>query len=243
MSEVNNTDQNLNVTPSPDPVNRSPYSWIKGLLILLVIVAAFGYWFNQNRGPSDNVTLQEIDKLGPDEQRIELEKQLGEYQERASKLSPDANISDKYTVYIKLAELQNRLQRYGDAIASVDKIAEQRQDNSRIWSTYASSYLGLGDIPKAKENISKAIAISDDTAEYWVVYFQIYTDLPSAELDAKYAEVLKKTNNDLELVKGYARFLEKIGNKEKAIAYWETARNVNPDGAAEYEAEIARLRS
>lgn len=242
MSEIITPEQNSSSAPSPTSGKRSPLSWVIGL-IAVAIIAGGAYWYFQGQKLSDNLTLQEIEKLGPDEQRIELEKQLKEYEERAAKLSADANISDKYLVYIRLAELQNRLQKYGGAIESVDKIAEQRQDNSRIWYSYAVSYQGLDNFPKAKENIQKALAISDVTPEYWIVYLEISQDLPSADLEKLYVEAVAKTANDLEIVKSYARFLEKIGNKEKAIGYWETARNINPDGAGEYDAEIARLRN
>lgn len=242
MSDIITPDQTPGSMPPSAPRKRSMLSWASGLVAVAVIVGA-AYWYIQNQGTFNDLTLQEIEKLGPDEQRIELEKQLKDYEQRAANLPADATISNKYLVYIKLAELQNRLEKYGDAIASIDKIAEQRQDNSRIWYSYAVSYQGIRNIPKAKENIQKALAISDETPEYWQVYLDVSQDIPAGDLEKLYAEAVAKTANDLEIVKSYARFLEKIGNKEKAIGYWETARNINPDGAGEYDAEIARLRS
>ncbi len=242
MSENVTPDENSNGTPSPKSGKSSSMSWVIGLLVILAVIGG-AFWYQQGQGPSGDLNLQEVENLKPEDQRKELEKQLKDYEDRAAHLSADANISDKYLVYIKLAELQNRLELFDAAIKSVDQIAEQRQDNSRIWATYATSYLGARNIPKAQENIQKALAISDDTPEYWVIYFQAFADAPVADLDAKYVEALRKTNNNIDIVISYARFLEKQGNKEKAIGYWETARNINPDGAAQYEAEIARLRS
>jgi tetratricopeptide (TPR) repeat protein len=167
---------------------------------------------------------------------------LAEAKRNAESLAADAEISTKYTTYIRLADLQNRLGLYQEAIASVDKIAAERQGNSRVWLTYATSYKGLNQIDKAKAAINRTLEIDDEVPEHWRLYFEIYTDLSNEELNAKYMEALQKTKNDLQLVISYARFLEKIGDKDKAVIYWETARNADPANASTYEAEITRLR-
>jgi tetratricopeptide (TPR) repeat protein len=220
----------------------------KGVVLTLlgiVILVAFLYGasqLNKNNNSNTDVKLGDIKNLELEEQKRVLEAQLKEAEDKVKALAANADISDRYTAYIRLAELQNRLGMYQGAIESVDKVAAERQGNSRIYLTYATAYQGLGDKAKARDNIVKVMAMDDETPENWIKYFEIFDDLDPAMKDAKYTEALKKTNNNIELVKIYAKYLESQGNKEKAIIYWEVARNVDPANASTYEAEIQRLR-
>lgn len=228
------------------PANREGMKKILkfGLLVIILAAALYGGQKLYEKYDTSKYGLAEIDNLDAEQQRKVLEEQLKDYQERAAGLPEGSSTSERYAVYVKLAEIQNRLGMYREAIASIDKIAEERQGTSRIWGLYAQSYVGLGDSKVlVLENIKKALAIDDQSGEYWKIYIDASQDLPAEELDKLYTEAVAKTNNELEIVKSYARFLEKTGNKEKAIGYWETARNINPDGIVEYDAEIARLRN
>jgi Tfp pilus assembly protein PilF len=220
----------------------------KGLLLTLLGIAILGgiiYGANQLKKEtrdSSEYKLNEIANLEAEEQKKILEDQLKEFKLRAENLTSEADIDEKYRAYIRLAELQNRLGLHQDALNSLDKVPQEKTNNSIVSATYAIAYQGVGDNSKAKESISKAISIDNYIPEYWISYFEIYQDLDPVAKDAKFIEALKISNNNIELVKMYAKFLESQGNKEKAIIYWEVARNVDPANASTYEAEIQRLR-
>lgn len=246
--DINNSNHNQEIERVVDG-SKSPKNQrnlvLKVLGALLVLIAVF-YGFNQlnkDEKRAEDYKPKEINQLGEEEQKRILEEQLRYYQNKAGELSDDASVSDKYTTYIKLAEIQNQLGLFTEAIATLDKIPGERTDNTRLLIQYSIAYMGLNDKAKARDYAQKAVAIDDEIPEYWQTYIEASQELPVSELEPLYLEALKKTVNNLEIVKSYARFLEKIGNTEKAIGYWETARNINPDGAGEYDAEIARLRN
>ncbi len=214
---------------------------VLAIIVLGVVYMGATQW-NKNHRPSSDYKLNEIDRLQAEEQKRILEDQLADYEKRASDLKSDATVSDKYTVYIKLAELQNRLGKYQEAINSVDKIANDNQGNSRIWTTYATSFMGLGNSGQALDRAGKALTIDDESPEAWRIMIALSQNIDQVELNTMYVKALTKTNNDIEIVKSYARFLEKTGDIAKAVAYWETARNVDPANAEEYTKEITRLR-
>jgi tetratricopeptide (TPR) repeat protein len=214
---------------------------VVAIIILGAVYVGATQW-NKNNRPSSDYKLNEIDRLEAEEQKRILEDQLADYEKRAADLKTDATASDKYTVYIKLAELQNRLGKFQDAINSVDKIAGDNQGNSRIWVTYANSYKGLGNNGQAIDRAGKALSIDDENVDAWRIMIELSQNTDQAALNDLYMKALPKTNNDIEIVKSYARFLEKTGDIAKAVAYWETARNVDPANAEEYNKEITRLR-
>ena len=229
-------------TPTPKPrQNNRVVPIVIGIIILAALVYGF---FQLDNGEKKNTDykLSEINTLEADKQKQVLEDQLKVAQQEARNLPGDATPGAKYAAYIRLADLQNRLQKYNDAIASVDAIAQENQGNSRVWTTYATSYKGLGDTTKTIDTVRKALAIDDELAEPWRIYLEAAQDFPKAELDSLYVQALAKTKNNLEIVKSYARFLEKTGDNTKAVIYWETARNIDPNNAQEYDKEISRLR-
>jgi tetratricopeptide (TPR) repeat protein len=212
------------------------------LAILGLIVGGFIYQQQQEKRQALEYSPAEIEQLDESKRKEVLETQLQDLEQKARKLTSDATISDKFVVYIQLAEVRTALGKFAEAINALDQVREERSGNSRLWTEYAKAYRGLGDSGKAKESIQQALNVDDELPLTWQLYLEINSDLPDQQLDALYVTALQKTKNDLDLVISYAKFLEKIGNIERAVAYWETARNVDPARSADYEKEISRLR-
>lgn len=220
---------------------------ILGIIIALVILGALfvgAVELSKRNRPSSDYKLSEIGGLEDNLQKRVLEGQLKDLQAQAEALPSKQGVTraDRFVVYAKMADIQNMLGLHNEAIASLDVIKAENVNNTRIWSAYATAYQNTNRNSEAKTAIQNAVNLDSGVAEYWVQYFTIFSDLPNDQMDAKYTEALKGTTNNIEIVKSYARFLEKVGNKEKAIIYWETARNVDPNNAGEYEKEISRLR-
>ena len=220
----------------------------KTLYIVLgvIIVIALGFGINsyiKNREPKPDLSLQEILNLSEKERIAALEAQVGDLKRESQRLAENAEAGTKFSVYIRLAEAQIAIGKYDEAIETLNAIPEEKKNTSRTPIAYARAYKGKNDFGKAKENIDKALVIDNELPEALLLNLEISAaTLPNDQLDALYRDAITKTKSNLDIIISYARFSEKIGNKPQAIAAWETARNLNPEKSADYEAEMARLK-
>ena len=207
------------------------------------MVAIFFGISQLRKNDNQQFNLQNVNSLSVDDKKQALEDQLKKYQDDAAALAADVGDSTKTTTYARLADIQIRLERYDDAIATLDKIPEGRKSNSTVQALYARAYAGLGQNDKAKQAINIALASEDDVPEYWLVYFNLNQDMDSAKLNTQYYSALAKTDNNIDLIKHFARSLESRGDKPGAISLWQKAIEKDPEHAADYDAEITRLKS
>jgi tetratricopeptide (TPR) repeat protein len=212
---------------------------VLAVLIIFGIVYTATHYKNKDAA---NLSLSEINKLN-EKQRIEaLEAQVKDLQNQAQSLASDAADETKYGLYIKLAEAQLELGKNQEAVDTLNKIPADKQTNSRTAIAFIRAYKGVGDNAKAKEMAAKNLLLYDEVPEIWVAYLDLNQDLPVDQLKALYAKAIPATKSNVDVMISYAHFSEKIGDKANAIAAWETARNVDPNNAAQYESEMARLK-
>ncbi len=242
MENYNNEPNN---TPHTDQsVKRSSKSTLYGIIALLLIVGTiFGFReYQSNKNPDERLTLNDITKL-KDEERIKaLEDRVKELADQAKQLKDDAESGAKYTAYIQLAEAQLELDKFPEAMESLNKIPEDQKNNSRVASAYVRAYYGIGDAPKAKNLSSVNILQYPEEPSVWLAHFEVNPDLPKEELNSLYRQAIPATKSNIDIMISYARFCERIGDKATAIAAWETAVNVDSGNAAKYQAEIDRLK-
>ncbi|MEZ4180143.1 MAG: tetratricopeptide repeat protein [Candidatus Doudnabacteria bacterium] len=229
--------------------NKNKSNWL--LLVVLLLVAGAGIFllYRQRQGSeplahipsSENTVKEELVNLSAEDRAI-LEQKVVTYKEEVNNLKADVSAEDKLSAYMRLASLQNQLGQYSDALATLNKIAQDYQDSAKLWSLYSNIYDGMRDQNRSIEAIKKAISLEESNPRYWFLYFKIVTDISTEEREALYQEALTKTENNINIVKSYAEYLESIDNKEAAIATWEQAKQVDPDFANEYQSEIDRLR-
>lgn len=213
------------------------------IAVLVIVGAVLSIVKNNNtKNARKDLSITEVRKLGEEEKEQVLEARLKDLQGQAKSLSNAAAASDKYNVFLSLAEVQLELGKYQEAVSSLDSIPEEKKNNSRIPLNYGLAYKGLGDTGKAKEFLKTSLDMDETNALGWLAYLELSKDLPADQLKAMYAKAAKDTINNVDVVIACARYFESVGDKALAVGYWETARNVNPDGAGEYEKEIARLR-
>lgn len=219
---------------------KSIYIIIGLLLVLAVVFGAYSYFNNNNDNP--DLSLQEILALDEQQRKEALEKQVNDLKNEAESLAESAESGTKFAILIRLAEAQIAIGKYDESIETLNKIPEDKKDTSRTPIAYARAYKGKGDIAMAKENINKALAIDNELPEIVLLNLELNQDLPNDQLDALYRDAIVKTKSNVDVMVSYARFSERIGNKDQAVAAWETAINGNPSKESEYRAEIARLR-
>lgn len=210
------------------------------LAIFILLLAFYGLVkYREANPPPKRLTLRQITQLGELEKIKALEERVNELTEQVSKLGVN---DKKFATLIQLSEAQLELGKYQESLDTLRSIPEDGRNNSRYAATEIKAVFRLGDVPKARELAFTAIPLYKDASEVWVAYLEAYQDVPAVDLKNIYLEAIPATKSNVDVMIGYAKFSEKIGDKATAIAAWETARNVDPDNAGKYESEIARLR-
>ena len=221
------------------------YKTILYVILAILIVLGVGYAVFTNQQKQNNalnLSPSEVDQLPAAEKKRVLEVQLKDLELQEQNLSADASSSNKFTVYIQLAEVRTALGNHQGALDALGKISEDRKGNTRVWQTYAQVYKNMGDLANAKQSIKTALAIDNELPASWILFFELNQDIPSEELKANYIQAIAVTKSNVAIMVSYAKFNERIGDKATAVAAWETAINGNPEKEVEYRAEIARLR-
>ncbi len=215
------------------------------IVVALLIIAAGVFslvQYQRKQAPRHDLTFAQVKQLPEKQKKRVLEAREKELKKQYDALSKDAGVSEKYLLYTSLAEVYIELGKYQEAIKMLEIMPAEKINNSRVTYANALAYRGLGDNSRAKIYYVKTVELDDSNVDAWKGLFEVSPNATKEELANWYSLSVKATKNNLDLVIGYARFLESVGDKEKAIIYWETARNVNPDGAEEYAKEIERLR-
>lgn len=212
---------------------------------IVILVAVFYGVSKLSKEKEDNIeeySVSQIQKLDEKQRKEALEEKLRQYQETVNNLPQDANSSDKYSAYIVLSEAQIALEKYDDALKSLEAIPDDKRNSKRAYYQFAQIYKAKDDKFKAMENATKAIERDQGDVPSWLLYLEVATSLTNTELNAKYREAVVKTGSNVEIMISYAKFCERIGDKATAVAAWETAINGDPANEGKYREEIARLR-
>lgn len=231
--------ENRQNTHNPIEPAGAPKTILYAFVILALIAATIGtviYVKNSHR-IVENANLDL-----PEDGRMALEAQVKSLEEQAQALQADAPKEERFEVHYKLAEARYLLGRYREALTTLDQVAGENQDSARMHSLYASIYRDMKDDGRALESAKRALDLDPSSPQAWVFYIDLLKDKSAEEIKALYEEALDKTSGNVGIITAHAQFLEKIGDREGAISQWWKAREVFPQGAADYDAEIARLR-
>lgn len=215
------------------------------IILALLIIAAGVFSVIQYRVSHSarwDLTLKELDQLSDKRKQQALVARELELTKQFDELSKDASVSEKYLLYTQLAEVRIGLGKFQEAIKVLEIMPLEKINNSRVTFANAQAYRGVGENARAKAYYLKTVDLDETNVEAWKGLFEIPGNATQEELADWHERSVKGTKNNLDLVISYARFLGSVGDKTQAIIYWETARNVNPDGAEEYAREIAKLR-
>ncbi len=232
-------------TNQPSHKNNGSKKLIYTILAILIILG-LGYAFVQYRHnlakKAADISINDIAKLSEQERIKALEAQINALQGEVKNFAQDASAGTKYATLIRLAEAQIELSKFVPAVESLNSIPDDKKGNSRVELAYGLAYKGLNDKAQAMDHLKKTLDQDETQSKAWVAYLELNSDLPNDQLNKMYREAIAKTKSNVDVMISYAHFSEKIGDKATAIAAWETARNVDPDNASKYEAEMARLK-
>lgn len=252
-------------------INTNKKIFLILIIILVIAGGATGYFYfsknNQNNPPTisqggenqqTQIVTEQSDKVNSDKEGLiiskspkltteqlkiindrlaEYQKELTENQELTNEQKLDFNLKIGFQYYA-LGEYLNAEKYYIEA---------EKYDFSSPAPYLAlhQLYIDMNAKDEALIAIDTAIKLRPATPDYWkrkILLMQEKFNAPNSELDNLYQEALTKTENYIDIITAYAGFLEKTGNTQNAIEYWQKAEEENPDQKSIYEKEIERLQ-
>jgi len=183
------------------------------LAILIALTALFGVFYLKKEG---NVSQPEESSL-PEELSYEEYLQQGIQYESANEL-------DK-------------------AIAAYQKAAQAKPDSYVSYSNLGSIYEHNKEFSKAEEAFKRALSIDPQSVSVYRKLYELYRyDLqkPRHEMMPFFSDAFEKTNNDIDLMKLYAFYLEDVNDLESALIVWKAFLQTEPDNEI-YAAKVKSL--
>ncbi|OGY59094.1 MAG: hypothetical protein A3B23_01555 [Candidatus Colwellbacteria bacterium RIFCSPLOWO2_01_FULL_48_10] len=118
------------------------------------------------------------------------------------------------------------------ALASYEQAAKTSPKEYVPYSNIGSIYRNQKDFVKAEESFKKALAIDPQAVSVYRKLYDLYRYDFRKHPDFMmpfFADILKTTNNNFDVVKLYAFYLEDINDPEPALALWRAFLEVEPD--------------
>jgi tetratricopeptide (TPR) repeat protein len=191
----------------------------------------------------DGIIISKQIKLTAEQLKI-INDRLSEYQKE---LNNNQELSDEQKLDFNL-KIGFQYYALGDYLNAEKYYIESEKYDFSSPAPYLALYQLYIDMNAKDESLSAidtAIKLRLTTPDYWkrkILLLQEKFNTPNSEIDNFYQEALTKTENHVDIITAYAGFLEKIGNIQKAIEYWQKAGVENPDQKNTYDIEIERLQ-
>ena len=112
------------------------------------------------------------------------------------------------------------------------------------YSNIGSAYVSLKQYSEAETAFLKAIELTlNNVSVYTKLYDLYYHGLRRYphQMNAFFEDAMKNTNNDINIVKLYAFYLEEINDPESALPIWQSLLKFEPDNAS-YKTKIEALQ-
>lgn len=118
------------------------------------------------------------------------------------------------------------------AIDAYKKAAQAKPKAYVPYSNLGSIYRQNKEFTKAEEAFKKALSISPQSVSIYRKLYELYRyDLKKhpQEMTLFFSNAFKQTNNDIDLMKLYAFYLEDINDPEPALAIWKAFLQAEPN--------------
>jgi tetratricopeptide (TPR) repeat protein len=222
------------------------YMYIVAAIIIVIIVVLLvknkgGNHTTTTSDGQNQIVTERVTNLSSQERQL-LESQMAGYVEQLKKLDGDQFKEQRDGINYKLAGIEYKLGKYQDSLDTLNKISTESKQQAQIWALKTNIYRDMGDNAKALDAANNALKLDRESPKFWLAVIDLSTDKSNDEQKHQYEEALKLTQNDIDVVVSYAKFLEKIGDKPGAISFWQKAGQFDDKNKANYDAEIKRLQ-
>ena len=158
--------------------------------------------------------------------------------------NPPPQGQSRADAYRNLGTRYELLGKLGDALDIYEKGSIEAPTDTKLLIPQARVSAQMGDMAHAEELLKKVIALQPLVATNYTEAASFYLTYHSDGQAARgvYLEGLMKTNNDSNLMREFAGFLERIGEGYEAYLYWDALQKKFPADAG-IQARVAELRN
>ncbi len=227
---------------------------IKYIKIILIIVIALLVIFALRKNKND--ILQDIDNINLEENTeiINEENENGEIDTPVKpvessniQINTDTNNKKLFDESLSSGSAALINKEYNTALTHFNK-ALTYKDSDLVYARIFSLHSQTKEWNKAIDAINKAINLNPSYTDYWnskLLVLDEQSNTYFAELKTIYQEGLTKVDpkTKINLITNFARIAENNGEKNEAIALWETAIETYPQSKDIYQKEIDRLKN
>ena len=131
-----------------------------------------------------------------------------------------------------------------NAIEAYKKAAKLSPKEYVPYSNIGSAYFSLKQFPEAETAFLKAIELTPNNVSVYTKLYDLYyhgLKRYPHEMEAFFRDAMKDTDNDINIVKLYASYLEEINDPESALPIWQSLLQVEPDNTA-YKVKVEALQ-
>lgn len=208
-------------------------------LLCVIFLVLIGLWFIVPLAVKKALEAQDIASrsvisvsLTPEE-RKSLEKEVGDLKNaiRSSNKNGGANYAKQYRT---LATTYERLGYIGKAVEAYDRALSEEPHHAETLLLKGSVLWTMREFTKAEKTYREVIDQNptDQTAYVKLAGMYLYGLNDSITARGIYMEGLTRSNNDLNLMRSFATFLEVIGRPEEAYLYWDVVLKRFPTDAS-----------
>mgnify|MGYP001567434996 CR=1 FL=1 len=149
-----------------------------------------------------------------------------------------------YDEYLQMGINYETKGELNNAIEAYKKAAKLSPKEYVPYSNIGSAYFSLKQFPEAETAFLKAIELTPNNVSVYTKLYDLYYHglrrYPH-QMNAFFEDAMRDTNNDINIVKLYASYLEEINDPESALPIWQSLLQVEPDNAS-YKAKIKALQ-
>src|SRR3989344_1370963 len=130
------------------------------------------------------------------------------------------------------------------AIDSYKKASEISPKEYVPYSNAGSAYYSLKRFIEAEDHFLKALELSPSSVSVHTKLYDLYfygLKRDSQQMAAFFQDALNATNNDINIVKLYALYLEEIKDFKSALNIWQSLLDFEPDNVS-YKAKVEALQ-
>src|SRR3989344_225278 len=207
------------------------------LIIVLILIVGGVYYRKYKSNPSLISPYQ-----GRNEVQNDVDVPLIRGNEGVVSVNPQPKLT--YEQYLQQGinfETKNDL---NSAISSYKKAAELSPKEYVPYSNAGSAYYSMGKFTEAEKHFLKALELSPDSVSVHTKLYDLYfygLKRSPEQMKAFFVDSLKDTNNDINIVKLYTIYLEKIEDFKPALSIWRSLLDFEPDNES-YKTKVEALQ-
>ena len=205
------------------------------VLIIVLILVLGGVYYKKNRETTPpNLPLSgEVNNVPPEEG---LSASGGGNEGVQPKLTYEEDLQQGIE-YEKKGELDK-------AINSYKKASEVSPKEYVPYSNAGSAYYSMQKFAEAEDHFLKAIELQPNNVSVYTKLYDLYyygLNRDKEQMNAFFADATKNTDNDINIVKLYAMYLEEIKDYKSALSIWQSLLEFEPDNAL-YKVKVEALQ-